>query len=140
MPHLAKGASAYLTAQFLLLDWPLPDVIVPVPISFTRWFQRGYNQSFLLASGLGEMINRPVQEALLRKSGDFSQAGLNHRQRISLSGETILMKKHQGLQDKCILLIDDVMTTGTTMHKCAEALSEECPGRIYGLTLCHAIK
>lgn len=140
MPRLSQGAGAYLAAQFLQLEWPLPDVIIPVPISFTRWIERGYNQSYLLAAAVSEVINRPVKEALQRKCGDFSQAGLDQKQRISLTGSTICIKKNQQIQDKTLLLIDDVMTTGTTMRKCAEALLEECPSHIYGLTLCHAIK
>lgn len=138
-PYLAKGCAAYLAAQFLELDWPMPDVIIPVPITFTHWFERGYNQSRLLADHLGEILNKPVQEAIKRKSGEYSQAGLSKKQRLQLGSSQFSIKKDQQLQDKCLLLIDDVMTTGSTMRKCAEVLLQDCPASIYGLTVCCAI-
>ena len=139
-PYLSKGAGAYLAAQFLRLNWPMPDVIIPVPIAFTHKLERGYNQSLLLSESLGMILDRPFQEALKRKSGDYSQAGLSRKQRMQLSGESISLRRNQNLHDKCILLIDDVLTTGSTMQKCAEALLEDCPSTIYGLTVCKAQK
>lgn len=138
--YLAKGCGAYLAAQFLRLDWPMPDVIVPVPIAFTHWLERGYNQSLLIAESLSTLLNCPVQDALWRKSGDYSQAGLSLAQRRKLEGNNIYLRKNQKLQDKTILLIDDVMTSGSTMRKCAEALLSDCPMNIYGLAVCRAIK
>lgn len=138
-PYLAKGCGAYLSAQFLRLEWPIPDVIVPVPIALTHWLERGYNQSLLIAETFSEILERPVQDALLRKSGDYSQAGLSLAQREKLEGNTISLRKNQNLQDKIILLVDDVMTSGNTMRKCAETLLSDCPSQIYGLTFCKAI-
>lgn len=138
-PHLAEGCGAYLAAQFLLLEWPMPDLIVPVPIAFTHWLERGYNQSMLIADSLSKIIQRPAEEMLVRKSGDYSQAGLSHTQRMNLEGSSIFLKKPGRLQDKCILLIDDVMTTGSTMRRCAEALLADCPASIYGLAVCKAL-
>lgn len=134
--YLANGLAAYMTAQFLRLEWPMPDLLIPVPIALTHWIDRGYNQSELLAQGMSELLKCPVKNALIRKSGDYSQAGLSHKQRLQLDGSLICLKKNQQLQDKCILLIDDVMTTGSTLCKCAEALMEDCPSHIYSLTAC----
>lgn len=137
--YLAKGLGAYLAAQFLQLEWPMPDVIIPVPIVLPHRIERGFNQSALLAYGLSDMIQSPVQEALVRKSGDYSQAGLSRKQRMQLDGALFCLKKKQNLQDKCILLIDDVITTGSTLRKCAEILLEECPASIYGLAVCRTL-
>lgn len=139
-PYLAQGCGAYLTAQLLELGWPMPDILIPVPIAFTHWLERGYNQSLCLAQSVSKILERPVQEALKRKSGDYSQAGLNRKQRMELEGNLFHLKKQQKLADKCLLLIDDVMTTGSTLRRCAEALQEECPSAIYGLTVCRAMK
>lgn len=139
-PHLAEGVAAYLAAQFLRLNWPMPDFIIPVPITFTHWLERGYNQSQLLAKNLSKLLSCPFQESLIRKSGDFSQAGLSRSQRMRLNGSTFQLKKDLNFEDKCILLIDDVTTTGTTLEKCAEALIPANPSSIYGLTVCRAIK
>lgn len=135
-PYLSKGAAAFMAAQFLRLEWPIPDAIVPIPISLSHWVDRGYNQSELLAKDLGAILGVPVKNILTRKSGDYSQAGLSRDQRAQLNGKNILLKANQNLNGQKVLLIDDVSTTGTTMHKCAEALLEGSPGDIYGLTLC----
>ena len=44
-PYLVKGMAGYLVAQFNELQWPFPDAIIPVPLSFSHWLERGYNQS-----------------------------------------------------------------------------------------------
>lgn len=138
-PYLAQGCGAFMSAQFLRLNWPMPDLVIPIPISFAHLIERGYNQSYLLAESFAKSLHCPFTEALKRKSGDYSQAGLNKYQRSQLTGNTIHLKKGQQLQDKTILLIDDVMTTGSTLRKSAEALMDECPKSIYGLTFCRAL-
>ena len=47
-PYLAKSAAAFLAAQFARLDWPMPDLLVPVPMPWLRKVARGYNQAELL--------------------------------------------------------------------------------------------
>lgn len=139
LPFLAKGAGGFLTAQFLQLNWPLPDLIIPAPLSWTHKLERGFNQSFLLAEEMGRHLSCPVQELLGRKAGDYSQAGLSLEQRKQLSDERFYVKKTECLAGKNILLIDDVMTSGTTLERCAFKLNEFYPDAIYGLTLCKTI-
>jgi competence protein ComFC len=140
MPYLAEGIGAYMGAQFCRLDWPMPDLIVPVPITLPHLFQRGYNQSALIADVLAQTLNRPSSKVLKRKSGDFSQAGLNREQRKALKGESFICKKDGCLEDKIVLIVDDVMTTGSTLRCCAEALQAGFPKKIYALAFCRAIK
>jgi competence protein ComFC len=140
MPHLKKGIAAYMAAQFLQLDWPAPDLIVPVPITFPHLFERGFNQSALLAEELTAFIPGKACDILKRKSGDYSQAGLNRTQRLQLSGETFTCKTSEGLSDKVILLVDDVTTTGSTLRRCAEALQMHYPKSIYALVFCKAMR
>lgn len=137
--HLAEGAGAMMAAQFCALNWQMPDVIVPVPISLTRWMERGYNQSQLMAESISRVINIEVQQVLGRESGDFSQAGLSKQQRMTLDGRTLYLRKRDVVTGKVVLLIDDVLTTGSTMNRCADVLWEESPLAIYGLAFCKAL-
>lgn len=138
--HLAEGAGAWMAVQYLDLKWPKPDLIVPVPIEFSHWLERGYNQSQLLGSALENFIHVPQKALLGRRMGSFSQAGLTKQQRLKLDDKTIYLK-HQGfVRDKNVLLVDDVMTTGSTLRRCAEALMTESPKSIYGLVFCRAIE
>lgn len=139
-PYLAKGGGAFLVAQFLKLEWPIPDVVIPVPMSITHWIDRGYNQSELLAQQFTDILGCSMQNALKRHSGDYSQAGLSLDQRRELSAKRFCLLENRQFHDKTILLIDDVMTSGSTLRKCAEVLCASYPKSIYGLTLCRAIK
>lgn len=139
-PYLAKGASAYLAFQILQLNWPIPDYFIPVPLSFSHWLERGYNQSELLTDALAEHFQRPKLNAILRKSGDYSQAELSQTQRIKLSKNSFALKNTICLREKIIILLDDITTTGTTINRCAEVLAESFPAAIYCLTFCKTIK
>jgi ComF family protein len=139
-PYLAQGMAAFLVAQFYHLQWPVPDALVPVPLSFAHWLGRGYNQSALLAEEMGRLLQRPVWPALKRRSGDFSQAALNLEQRKALDGQRFKRKSTYSLQDKVLLVIDDVMTSGLTLQRCAETLEAGNPSALYALTFCRSLK
>lgn len=138
-PHLARGAGAFLVAQLDRLGWPLPDILVPVPLSFTHWIERGYNQSEALAESMSSFLQIPVWNVLKRASGDYSQAGLRLSQRRELKASGFRCRKHYDIKDKQVLLIDDVMTTGSTLQRCAEVLLEGFPGGLYALTFCRSV-
>jgi competence protein ComFC len=137
-PHLAQGAAALMVAQFTRLQWPFPDLIVPVPIPWLRRLERGYNQSELLAIEMAKMLGCRWGDCLKRRSGDYSQAALSKEQRRRLTAEAFLLRNKQQLQGLTVLLVDDVLTTGTTLQRCAEVLQEALPKKIYALTLCKA--
>ena len=138
-PYLAEGAGAFLVAQWGQLKWPVPDAIVPIPLSFTHWIDRGYNQTVLLAEQMSKLLEVPVWDVLHRKSGDYSQAALSLSQRKSLDGKRFTLKKKFSLEDKTLLLVDDVMTSGSTLKRCAEVLVEGYPTRLYALAFCKAV-
>lgn len=136
--YLAKGAGAYLAAYFLQLGWPLPNGIIPMPMSRLRAIERGYNQSALLAESIASLLSCPIYDLLKRTAGDYSQAGLNYQQRLELNSKTFQVKSKISLEDKCLLIIDDVITTGSSIRCCAEALQELYPSKIYALAVCRA--
>lgn len=137
-PYLADGCGAYMAAQLLQMELEIPDLIVPVPISFIRGMFRGYNQSLLLAMSLGKLLNCPVENVLTRRSGGYSQAGRSKKQRLALEGSLFQLKRHANIEGKSILLVDDVMTTGTTLQRSSEALLEGFPEKISAITFCMA--
>ena len=76
-----------------------------------------------------------VQDALKKKRGVRSQVGLNAQQRIENMQGAVLPGKHAGaVEGKSVLLIDDVLTTGSTAEACAKALREAGAKEIYLLT------
>lgn len=102
-----------------------PQLLVPVPLHFTRQWQRGFNQAEFLARQLGRGNCIPVRTDLLRRHRKTpSQAGLDQQQRrTNLRGAftcnaTRLRQSGAGH----IGLVDDVLTTGTTLNECARVL------------------
>jgi ComF family protein len=138
MPWLAKSAAAFMAVQWVDLDWPVPDYIIPIPSNWIRRWDRGYNQAELIADELSKIIGAPVANNLKRRVGDFSQAGLDRKQRLNLGIDSFYVRGGPDLEDKIVLLVDDVMTTGTTMKVCAEVVNSQFPSKIYTLTFCRA--
>lgn len=125
-----------MVLQFVQLDLPLPDLIVPVPQSFTRTLMRGYNPCLLLAKEIGKQLDRPVLQPLRRLSGDLPQAALSREQRKTLNRGSFVWKQGMDINEKVVLLIDDVRTTGMTLNHSGELLLEGYPEELYAMTLC----
>jgi predicted amidophosphoribosyltransferase len=138
-PYLAQGAAAYMVLQLLNLKWPLPDLIVPVPLTFTQRISQGYNTSLLLAESLGEIVKRPVQSLLYKSLWNEDYEGKAKQRGNYLNTNSFLLKKEINVQDKVILLVKDKVRTGHTLNCCAEVLYEGFPKAIYGLSFCKSI-
>ena len=140
-PYLAKTCAAFLAMQYVQLGWKPPDYIIPVPMPALRKWMRGYNQSELIATALSHLLHVPTLRALGRKHGELRQAQLSLQERQALtSGHFFLKAKPLAIEDKRLLIIDDVWTTGSTMRCCAEILATAYPSSLYALTVCHTVR
>ncbi len=143
--HLFKYERVQPLARPLgrLLSQALPrdrafDVIVPMPLHWRKRWQRGFNQSELLARDLGRRTNIRVKNALRRVRFTVAQAGLtNAKRRLNVSG-AFRPRKKGALAGLRVLLIDDVMTTGATAASCARALKMAGAREVTLLTLARA--
>lgn len=99
------------------------DIIIPVPLHYTRLIKRRYNQSVLLADKLSKMVNIPVDRfSLVRHRKTRPQTEFSGRERITNVKDAFSVKFPDKIRNKRIILIDDVMTTGSTLKECAGAL------------------
>jgi ComF family protein len=98
------------------------EVIVPMPLHWFKQWQRGFNQSDLLAREIGKTWGVPVRHAIRRKKATLPQAGLtNAKRRLNMSG-AFVAKPGRPLDGMRVLLVDDVVTTGATASACARVL------------------
>lgn len=96
------------------------DAIVPMPLHWSKLWQRGFNQAELLARQVARARNTPLVKAVKRRKATAPQAGLtNARRRANVQGAFQATRRLDGMR---VLLIDDVLTTGATASACARAL------------------
>jgi ComF family protein len=101
------------------------DLIIPVPLHPYKLLRRLYNQSYLLASYLSKYSNKPVVPKVLQRiKNNLPQIGLPRAERLkNVTGAFKLNPKYQHMIDnKHIVLVDDVMTTGATINACTKPL------------------
>lgn len=114
------------------------DVVVPVPLHADRQRERGYNQAALLAQGLVACIPWALNEADLVRTRDTApQVGLKAQERKS-NVQDAFVWQGAGLDGACVLLIDDVCTTGSTLGACALALRRAGAKSVRAWTLSRA--
>ena len=107
------------------------DTIIPVPISKKRMKERGYNQSLLIAKNLSKELNISLQvNCLLKTRNIIEQSKLNKEQRKDNIQNVYELKNGEILNNKRILLIDDIYTTGSTVNECSKILQQAKPEKI----------
>jgi ComF family protein len=115
------------------------DIIIPVPLNNKRLRERGFNQAGLLANNLAKKVGLPyVTQALFRTRKTRSQVGLSRFERLA-NVQDAFSAVPAIVEDKRILIIDDVTTTGATMEACAKALKEAGAKVIVGLSIARAL-
>jgi ComF family protein len=98
------------------------DVVVPIPLHWWRRWRRGYNQSLALARGMAARLYIPCRPRLLRR---IRNTPLQTQQAPSVRPVNVrgaFRAGRRGLAGKTVLLVDDVMTTGSTVNEAARVL------------------
>jgi ComF family protein len=114
------------------------DLVTAVPLHWHRRWQRGFNQAGLLARGIARRTGIPFARTLRRVRSTRAQAGLsNTARRRNVSSAFVCRRSLRGgeLRGRRVLLIDDVMTTGSTAAACARALKSAGTARVALLTV-----
>lgn len=134
---LGDVLSEPLIDLFQSLNWKV-DLVAPVPVGIARLRERGYNQSTLiarpLALGTGSAY-RP--QALQRTRQTRSQVDLTLSERKENVRRAFLARRGI-VENRCVLVVDDIMTSGATLDACAAALLEAGAREVYCLTLARA--
>ncbi len=117
-----------------------PDLILPVPLHTQRLRSRGFNQSLLLArSCLPGWQQKIRTDLLLRHQPTVPQTSLSGRARRNNLKKAFSVSKSELVAGKTLLVVDDVFTTGSTLHECARVLYRAGAGRVEAFTLARAL-
>ena len=133
-PEMARAFGG-LAAEIIATGDIKIDVIVPVPLHWTRTLMRGYNQSMLVCEIISARLNIPCRMLLTRCRRTRQQAKLNRQQRIENLAGAFALKKGADCKKLAVLLVDDVFTTGATLAAATAVLREASPSKIYVLSL-----
>jgi len=132
------GMLARSIAELLSGTAPL---IVPVPLHKSRRHARGFNQSELIARAAVRSLPQRLEVlegALIRQRDTISQVGLSREERIQNVRDAFRVAQPSRVKGRDILLVDDVMTTGTTLSECARLLKEAGAERVWAATVARA--
>ncbi len=100
------------------------DMIVPVPLHKSKLKFRGYNQSDCFAEGLSKGMNKPaVNDALKRVEATSTQTKKHRYDRFRNVNNIFVVEDKKLIEGKNILLVDDVITTGSTLISCVETIT-----------------
>lgn len=112
------------------------DFLVPVPIFHEKKKIRGFNQAEILSNELSKYMNKPIlKDILLRKNNTVPQSELSFEERKkNISGAFEVIKKEE-VENKNIILIDDIFTTGSTVNECSRELYKNGASKVYFFAL-----
>ena len=113
------------------------DIRIPVPIHTKRRMERGYNQSALIAKAISKKIPQIdyLEDVLIKKINNKPQSTKNKSERKNNVIGAYYMKNKEKINNKKILLLDDIYTTGNTVNECCKILQSANPKCIDVITI-----
>ncbi|MBU0679066.1 MAG: ComF family protein [Verrucomicrobia bacterium] len=112
------------------------DLVTCVPLHHTKRRERSYNQAGILAKHVARELDVPyIPNCLYRNRRTTSQTRLTATQRATNVIDAVSPRMHKWLDGRSVLLIDDVMTTGSTVNECARALRAGGAARVAVVTV-----
>ncbi|MGY6649121.1 ComF family protein [Wenyingzhuangia sp. IMCC45574] len=112
------------------------DIIIPVPLHIKKEQKRGYNQIELFGTTLANSFNVPfVKDGLIKTNNNKSQTKQSKEERYKSVQQSFKVNRKHNLENRHILLIDDVITTGATLTACCKAIQKEYSVNISIITI-----
>ena len=99
------------------------DILLPIPIHWSKKWKRGYNQSEMIARGISEVTGIPVGSQLKARKPHRTQTSLTSEQRRANTKDVFTVSHPESLEGKKVMLIDDICTTGATLLSAGETVA-----------------
>lgn len=134
---IADCASKELAKLYEETGWQC-DIVTFVPMYEAKKRKRGYNQAEELAKRFCKITGTECASILKRTQNTIPQSYLDEEERMTNLKKMIVVHPacERFIKDKRVLVIDDIMTTGSSLNECAKALKNAGCSEVYGLSLC----
>lgn len=129
--------------ELLLGRGLMRPLLVPVPLHKSRRRTRGFNQAELIAQAAGKCLSprlEVVSGILLRQRDTISQVGLSREERLHNVRGAFRVSDPGRVKGRTLIVVDDVMTTGTTLSECARVLTRAGAERVWAVTVARAFQ
>lgn len=103
------------------------DLILPIPLHWRKKLKRGYNQSEMIAKGISGNTGIEIGNHMKARRAHRTQTSLNPEQRIANTKGIFSIERPEELDSKCIMMVDDICTTGATLLSAGEAIAKAAP-------------
>ncbi len=140
VPHLCRQARTLLLGLAENLDVGSSAIVIPVPLSKQRLIERGFNQAGIIGKALADYLRLRLDEhSLIRHEHTvIHRAGMDKKARESTVANAFRVVRPNFIADREALLVDDVMTSGSTVSQCAFALKKSGASKVTVLTFARA--
>lgn len=131
--HIGFEMGKIFGSELINTSFSQVDIIHSVPLHYRKLKKRGYNQSELIAKGISEKLKKPLlTDAIVKEVETDTQTKRSRFERWENVQGIFKVRKQKEILNKHILLIDDVVTTGSTLEACANAVLE-VPGTVVSI-------
>ena len=119
----------------IIANWKV-DFIIPIPLYHLKKVERGYNQAMYIAKGLGKASKISIKTNVVKRvKNTLSQTKLTNDERIGNMFGAFWVKNSRRITGKNIIIVDDVITTGTTVLELAKVLKKNGANKVFSLSV-----
>jgi len=112
------------------------DYIIPIPLFHLKKAERGYNQAYYICKGICEETGLKINSRTVKRvKNTESQTTLTLEERKNNISNAFKIRSRQGIKNRKIILVDDVITTGATISECARILKENGADQVFALSV-----
>ena len=123
--EIGQVLGRYFGSNIKESDFSNIDIIIPVPLHKSKLKKRGYNQSDWIGMGLSETLEKPFNDSILiRNVATETQTRKSRFERWKNVENIFTISNQASIEGKHVLLVDDVVTTGSTLEACANSILE----------------
>ncbi|MBI9071978.1 MAG: ComF family protein [Melioribacteraceae bacterium] len=129
------GRLLFEKAEKKITDWNC-DLLIPIPLHRVKKAERGYNQSYYITKELSKLSKIKMDDSSVSRSKfTDSQTNYNLKERKENISDAFKCRNGKNINGKSIILIDDVITTGSTITECGKVLKEKGAKNIFALSI-----